>query len=107
MLLLIVSALVSLKLLVTLTPARPLAMGTRPPSISLMSIDLTFAWKTRSIKAKRSDSPASTSTHPFSPNLLLPFQGLLNQVIEKFVTYHLVRFILPSLTLLRNSLAPI
>ncbi|KAJ6620808.1 hypothetical protein B0H10DRAFT_2188381 [Mycena sp. CBHHK59/15] len=56
--------------------------------VTLVAIDLNYIWHT-----SKSDSElvSNSLVHPFSTHLSLPFQMLLDNVLRRFVTWHLVR----------------
>ncbi|KAJ7366684.1 hypothetical protein DFH08DRAFT_173050 [Mycena albidolilacea] len=53
--------------------------------VTLVGIDLNYAWHTKS------ESTSNSLVHPFSTHLSLPFKMLLDNVICRFFTWHLVR----------------
>ncbi|KAF7365382.1 hypothetical protein MVEN_00410500 [Mycena venus] len=53
--------------------------------VSLVGIDLNYIWHTNS------ESTSNSLVHPFSTHLSLPFKMLLDNVICRFFTWHLVR----------------
>lgn len=53
--------------------------------VTLVGIDLHYAWNTDS------ESTSNSLVHPFATHLSLPFKMLLDNVICRFFTWHLVR----------------
>jgi hypothetical protein len=54
--------------------------------VTLVGIDLDYVWHTNS------ESTSNSLVHPFSTHLSLPFKILLDNVICRFFTWHLVRY---------------
>lgn len=69
----------------------------------LESLHLEYAWKTRPISpTNKNDTPPSDSDpidRPFSKDLTLPLQTLLDQVVTRFVKNNLVKYAPLSLTI--------
>lgn len=87
---------------VILCGSRPSPKGRQNShSVKLVAVDMNFIWKT--IPSEHieldlhSDTSAPQDTNPFTAKLLLPYRSILNQVIERFVTYQLVRYALSLL----------
>ncbi|KDQ62194.1 hypothetical protein JAAARDRAFT_451521 [Jaapia argillacea MUCL 33604] len=69
--------------------SNPLPVELPSPCITLVAIDMMYL-----VKARQS-SPTThigEETDPFCPQLLLPLEAALTHIIEKFVTFHLVRY---------------
>lgn len=80
---------------VTLTSARTVPQGTRPPHATLVSMDIVYKWRSRPRnKSIVEEIDQLDHTNPFLSQLFLPFQTTLNTVIEKFVSVHLVKCII-------------
>jgi hypothetical protein len=75
---------------VTVTSARTVPQGTRPPHATLVSMDIVYKWRSRNISTVE-EIGQSDNTNPFLSPLFLPFQTILNTVVEKFVSVHLVK----------------
>ncbi|KAJ6557314.1 hypothetical protein DFH09DRAFT_1487884, partial [Mycena vulgaris] len=56
--------------------------------VTLVVIDLNYVWHTSKTD---SESTSNSLIHPFATHLSLPFQMLLDNVIYRFFTWHLVR----------------
>ncbi|KII86672.1 hypothetical protein PLICRDRAFT_264067, partial [Plicaturopsis crispa FD-325 SS-3] len=77
----------------TLSPMRTLRAETPRKHTRLVSIDLTYTWRAlfQQSTTSRSSTPQDDVAHPFSSRLLLPLETILNRVVEKFVSWQLVR----------------
>ncbi|TFK48686.1 hypothetical protein OE88DRAFT_491186 [Heliocybe sulcata] len=69
----------------TLTTSRPLPMNTPSFTVALDSIELVYNWKIWD-----TNNDYVLDAPPFSPQLLLPYETALDDVIKKFVSLHLV-----------------
>ncbi|KAF9485902.1 hypothetical protein BDN70DRAFT_870846, partial [Pholiota conissans] len=75
--------------------------GCRPPSdvkprANLVGFDITYAWQTKNVPPP-GDLPKGhldTEINPFSPNLTLPYLAVLNNSVERLITFQLVKFVL-------------
>lgn len=77
---------------VTVTSAHIVPQGTRPPHATLVSMDIVYKWRSRPRNMSAVEEIDQLDhTNPFLSPLFLPFQTILNTVIEKFVSVHLVR----------------
>ncbi|KAJ7459689.1 hypothetical protein FB451DRAFT_555972 [Mycena latifolia] len=56
--------------------------------VALVGIDLNYVWNT---SKSDSESTSNLLIHPFATHLSLPFQMLLDNVIQRFFTWHLVK----------------
>ncbi|KIM89006.1 hypothetical protein PILCRDRAFT_207924 [Piloderma croceum F 1598] len=76
----------------TVTSARTVPQGMRPPHATLVSIDIVYKWRSRPRNISTAEEIDQLDhTNPFLSQLFLPFQTTLNTVIEKFVSVHLVK----------------
>jgi hypothetical protein len=74
-------------------------ISTSKPLVSLLSVELVFAWRMRGQisgllaheRFATSIESLSEDFHPFSSNLFLPIENILDQVVPKTVSLHLVR----------------
>lgn len=62
------------------------------PSLTLFMLDLNYVWKT-SFHEADADPTLLAANNPFSRQISLPFLGLLDDVIGRFMTWHLVRYV--------------
>ncbi|OBZ69066.1 hypothetical protein A0H81_11380 [Grifola frondosa] len=69
----------------TLTSSRPPLARPRAPFVRLVSIELVYVC--RSLQ----NDKALESVNLFSPHAYLPLVAALDRIVDKFVTYHLVR----------------
>ncbi|KAH7910854.1 hypothetical protein BJ138DRAFT_1152000 [Hygrophoropsis aurantiaca] len=77
----------------TLTSSRSPPRISRPHA-NLVSIDLAYIWKNTRRNTdqgpERNVNLLSNDDNPFSTQLFLPFESVLNRVTDQFMTYHLV-----------------
>lgn len=66
------------------------------PHVLLVALELDFSWKTilSSHSASNTEDHLTITSHPFSSKLSLPFRGLLDNVIRRFITWQCVKYIL-------------
>jgi hypothetical protein len=65
-----------------------------------VSIDILYKWRSKPHTSTFQDldsingQDSFDSANPFSSQLLLPFQSILDKIVEKFVSVHLVKYVL-------------
>ena len=81
--------------MLTLSQCSKTRLDCLPVHLTLVGVDLTYNWKAESSQTTLGEKDIQGNNHPFSLRLSLPFVTLLDNVIGRFVTWQLVRYVLP------------
>lgn len=81
--------------LLTLSRHSKTRLDCLPVHLTLVGIDLNYNWKAECSQTTLREKDTQDNNNPFSRRLSLPFITLLDNVIGRFVTWQLVRYVLP------------
>jgi len=66
------------------------------PQLKLVGFDLDYIWRDASVDPSGERTPLATlsdaAMNPFSRQLALPYMTAINNVVERFVTFQVVKY---------------